>query len=140
MRTHVLSIFLYACERWTLKAELERRMMRCYRKLLIITYTHHAANEMVRYKIQNANEPRYEKTGFLHICMRKQRRYIDSTIPLLSKSEILSIWPSSVTAQPSLCQTWSETPKTGFLTTRLKYHLANEKVRYKIQNANVNVS
>ena len=25
-------------------------------------------------------------------------------------------------AQPSFCQTWSETPKTGFLTTRLNYH------------------
>ena len=23
--------------------------------------------------------------------------------------------------QPGLCRTWSETPKTGFLTTRLKY-------------------
>ena len=27
--------------------------------------------------------------------------------------------PSSVAAQPGLCRTWSETPKTGFLTTRL---------------------
>ena len=46
------------------------------------------------------NEPRYEKTGFLH--MRKQRRnreadqrlcfrYIDRTIPLLSKSETSSL-------------------------------------------------
>ena len=44
-------------------------------------------------------EPRHEKTGFLH--MRKQRlrsadqrlcfRYTDSTIPLLSKSEISSL-------------------------------------------------
>ena len=25
-----------------------------------------------------------------------------------------------MTAQPVLCQTWSETPKTGFLATRLK--------------------
>ena len=25
-----------------------------------------------------------------------------------------------MTAQPVLCQTWSETPKTGFLTTRFK--------------------
>ena len=48
-------------------------------------------------------------------------RYTDSTIPLLSKSEISSLLPYSVIAQPSLCQTWSETPKTGFLRTRLKY-------------------
>ena len=29
--------------------------------------------------------------------------------------------PSSVAGQPGLCGTWSDTPKTGFLTTRLKY-------------------
>ena len=73
-------------------------------------------------------EPRREKTGFLH--MRKQRRradqrlcfrYIDSTIPLLLIYEISSLQPSFVVEQPGLCQTWSETPKTGFLTTRLIY-------------------
>ena len=37
----------------------------------------------------------------------------DSMIPLLSKSGISSLWPSSVLAQLELCQTWSETPKTG---------------------------
>ena len=42
-------------------------------------------------------------------------RYIDSTIPLLSKSEISSLYPSSVAVHPGLCRTWSETPKTGFL-------------------------
>ena len=46
-------------------------------------------------------------------------RYTDSTIPLLSKSEISSLKAFSVAVQPGLCQTWSETPKTGFLTTRL---------------------
>ena len=45
--------------------------------------------------------------------------YIDSTIPLLSKSEISSLYSSSVAVQPGLCQTWSQTPKTGFLRTRL---------------------
>ena len=43
-------------------------------------------------------------------------RYTDSTILLLPKSEISSLSPSSVPAQPGLCQTWSETLKTGFLT------------------------
>ena len=46
-------------------------------------------------------------------------RYTDSTIPLLSKSEISSLYSSSVVEQSGLCRTWSETPKTGFLTTRL---------------------
>ena len=38
MRSLVTSIFLYACESWTLTAELQRRIqameMRCYRKIL----------------------------------------------------------------------------------------------------------
>ena len=48
-------------------------------------------------------------------------RYTDSTIPLLSKSEISSLQPSSAAVQPGLCRTWSKTPKTGFLRTRLIY-------------------
>ena len=46
-------------------------------------------------------------------------RYTDTTIPLLLKSEISSLSPSSIAVQPGLCRTWSETPKTGFLTMRL---------------------
>ena len=42
MHSPVLSIFLYACESWTLTAELQRRIqameMRCYRKILRISY------------------------------------------------------------------------------------------------------
>ena len=41
MRSLVKSIFLYACESWTLTAELQRRKqameMRCYRKILHLT-------------------------------------------------------------------------------------------------------
>ena len=55
-------------------------------------------------------------------CAADQRlcfRYISSTITLLPKSEILSLLLSSVVAQPGQCRTWSETPKTGLLVTRL---------------------
>ena len=55
-------------------------------------------------------------------CEADQRlcfRYTDSTIPLLPKSGISSVKPSSMAVQPGLCRTWLETPKTGFLTTRL---------------------
>ena len=52
-------------------------------------------------------------------------RYMDSMIPLLNKSEISSLYPSSVAVQPGLCGTWSETPKTNFLTTRLIYPLSS---------------
>ena len=45
----VTSIFLYACESWTLTAELQRRIqameMRCYRKILHISYKDHVTNE-----------------------------------------------------------------------------------------------
>ena len=61
MRSLVTSIFLYACESWTLTAELQRRIqameMRCYRKILNISYKDHVTNEEVRTKIQQATGP-----------------------------------------------------------------------------------
>ena len=48
MRSLVSSIFLYACESWTLTAELEKRTqafeMRCYRRLLNMSYKEHVTN------------------------------------------------------------------------------------------------
>ena len=46
-------------------------------------------------------------------------RYTDSTIPLFSKSETLTLKPFSVAVQPGLCPACSETPNTGFLVMRL---------------------
>ena len=58
MRPHVTSIFLYACESWTFTAELQRRIqameMRCYCKILLISYKDHVTYEEVRAKIQQA--------------------------------------------------------------------------------------
>ena len=58
MRSFVISIFLYACESWTLTAELEKRTqafeVRCSRRLLNISYKDHVTNEEVRRKIQAA--------------------------------------------------------------------------------------
>ena len=60
-------------------------------------------------------------------CAADQRLcfgYIDSTIPLLSKSKLSSFLPFSVAVQPGLCRTWSETTKTDFFCrTRSKYIL-----------------
>ena len=57
----VTSIFLYACESWTLTAELQRRIqameMRCYRKILHISYKDHVTNDKVHAKIQQAIGP-----------------------------------------------------------------------------------
>ena len=57
--------------------------------------------------------------GYREADQRLCFRYIDSTIPLLYKSEISSLYSFSVAVQPGLCQTWTQTPKTGFLRTRL---------------------
>ena len=61
MRSLVTSSFLYACESWTLTAELQRRIqamkMRCYCKILHISCKDHVTNEEVCAKIQQAIGP-----------------------------------------------------------------------------------
>ena len=61
MHSLVTSIFLYACESRTLTAEHQRIIqaleMRCYRKILHISYKDHATNEEVCAKIQQAIGP-----------------------------------------------------------------------------------
>ena len=61
MRSLVTYIFLYACESLTLAAELQRRIqameMRCYRKILHISYKDHVTNGEVCAKIQQAIRP-----------------------------------------------------------------------------------
>ena len=50
MHSLVISIFLYACESWSLTAELERKKqafeMRCYRRQLNASYMDHVTNEV----------------------------------------------------------------------------------------------
>ena len=54
----VISILLYACESWTLTAELEKITqafeMTCYRRLLKFSYKDHVTNEEFRRKIKAA--------------------------------------------------------------------------------------
>ena len=61
MRSLVTYIFLYACKSWTLTAELQRRIqameVRCYRKILHISYKDHVTIEEVRAKVQQAIGP-----------------------------------------------------------------------------------
>ena len=58
MRSLAMSIFLYACETWTITADIERRIqaleMRCFSKLLGVLYRDHIANEEVKARIGNA--------------------------------------------------------------------------------------
>ena len=61
MRSLVISIFLYACETWTLTAELEKKIqtteMRCFRGLLGISYRDHVTNEKVGNRSRQAIGP-----------------------------------------------------------------------------------
>ena len=63
----VNSVFLSACEIWTLTAELEKRIlaleMRCFRRLLGISYKNHITNEEVRNRIKQISGP-YEDLLF----------------------------------------------------------------------------
>ena len=62
----VISIFLCACESWTLTADLQRRIramkMKCYLKILCISYKDHVTNEEVCTKIQQAIGPHEDVT------------------------------------------------------------------------------
>ena len=63
---------------------------------------------------KDADQLRSYREADQRLCFR----YLDSTNPLLPQSKISSLHPSSIVVQAGLCQTWSETPETGFLTMR----------------------
>ena len=65
---------------------------------------------------KGADQLRGNREADQRLCFR----YSDSTIPLLLKSEISSFYLFSELVQAGLCRTCSETPKTGFLASRLK--------------------
>ena len=76
MRSLVTSIFLYACESLTLTAELQRRIqameMRCYRKILRISYKDNVTNKEIHGKIQQAIGPHGD---LLTIIERRKLRF-----------------------------------------------------------------
>ena len=76
MRSLVTSIFLYACESWTLTAELQRRIRametKCYRKILHSSYKDHVTNEEVRARIQQATGPHED---LLTIVQRRKLKW-----------------------------------------------------------------
>ena len=60
IQTFTVLVMMNACESWTLTAELQRTQvmeMRCYRKILRMSYKDHITNEEVRDKIQQAIGP-----------------------------------------------------------------------------------
>ena len=81
MGSLVNSVFLYACETWTLTAELEKKIqaleMRCFRRLLSISYKNHITNEEVRNQIKQASGP-YE--DLLSTIKRRKLIWFDNVI------------------------------------------------------------
>ena len=75
---------------------------------------------------KGADQLRGNREADQRLCFR----YTDSTISLLLKSGISSSLLFSELVQPGLCRTWSETPKTGFLASRLKCQF--NKLEHKI--------
>ena len=74
---------------------------------------------------KDADQLRGNREADQRLCFR----YIDSTMPLLPKYKVSNLYPSSVAVQHGLCRTRSETPKTGFLRTRLIY----EQLRFQAE-------
>ena len=75
MRSLVTFIFLYVYESWTLTAVLQRRIqaieMRCYCKILHISYRDRVTNEEFRAKILQAIGPHEEtQTAMVWSCFR----------------------------------------------------------------------
>ena len=70
-------------------------------------------------------------TRLMSCVIRKPVYAIDSIIPLVSISEISSLCLASVAEQAGLSLTWSQTPKTGFLATRLIFHVIGMYMYHK---------
>ena len=90
MRSLVTSIFLYACEPWTLTAELQRGIrameMKCYRKIQHISYEDHVTNEKVCVQIQQAIGPHED---LLTIERRRKLKWYGHVFRLSSLAKII---------------------------------------------------
>ena len=81
MHTLVISILLFACETWTLTIELQRRIkaveMRCYRRLLHITYKDHITNE----NINNCEKRKLRWLGHVIRSSGLCKKVVQGTVP-----------------------------------------------------------
>ena len=77
LHTLIISIMLYACEAWTLNADLQRRIqaveMRCLRRLLGISYKDHVTNNEVRRRV--TQQVRHYEDLLTTVKKRKLRWY-----------------------------------------------------------------
>ena len=102
------------------------QILRYIRKRIRLTNNNNSTAHCFAYLIY---EPRHEKTCLCHMRTTKAQismriraafvlRCLDSLVFI---SEISSLYLASVAAQAGLSLPWSQTPKTGFLVTRLIY-------------------
>ena len=93
LRSLIMSIFIYACETWTLTAETERKIqtveMRSFRRLLGISYREHITNEEVRSRIWHAIGP-YKKT--LDHCETTQAAVVWAHYKIFGPCQDISPW------------------------------------------------
>ena len=93
---------------------------------------------MILSKSPIVNQPRHEKTCLCHMRTTKAQistcvvRCLDSIIPLVSKSEISSLYLATMAAQAGLSLPGSQTPKPGFLVTKLKWAAPSEFGTYRL--------
>ena len=83
MRSLVTPLFLYACESWTLKVELQRRIqameIRCYHKILHISYKDHVTNKEVHTKIKQAIGPPEDLLTIIKRCKLQWYGHVSRT-------------------------------------------------------------
>ena len=77
----------------------------CVAKPVAVELRCHATALICICENKDADQLRGNREADQRLCFR----YTDSTIPLLPKSEILSLFPSSVAVQLGLCRARSET-------------------------------
>ena len=104
LRSLIMSIFLYACEAWTLTAETERKIqimeMRSFRRLLGISYREHITNEEVRSRIRQAIGP-YKET--LDHCETTQAAVVWAHYKIFGSCQDIS---------PEHCARWEKKGQT----------------------------
>ena len=86
MRSLVISVLLYACETWTLTADILKKLrateMRCFRKLLGISYRDHITNDAVRDRIKQAIGPYDDILTMVNKCKLKWFRHVSRSAAL----------------------------------------------------------
>ena len=85
-------------------------------------------------KNKDADQLRSNREADQCLCFR----YTDSILPLLFKSEISSFQPASVTVQPDLCQTCSETTLLVFSQAANMVRMGNNVCNPLLDLVNIN--